>query len=727
MFESQLRRLLVGLMFPALLAACGGGDSGGPDTPARQPSAGVLQFSVGASSVNENNQTATLTLSRTQGSDGEVSVRVVHIDGSAQAGSDFGALGTTVTFAAGDATDKSVTIAIMDDQVGEADESFFATLANISGGAALGSIVNAEVTIADNDAPPLPQLQVDASHGQLDFSWNRVPVATHYRMRRGLEGSTDYSRFGPTLAENETSVSLAVVSHLTDWVRARYVLEACNEWGCSTSAPISALPAMIRAIAYVKASNTDSLDTFGEAVALSNDGSTLAVGAPKEAGGGGDDNDDSAPNAGAVYIYARAGLTGRSWQQQAYVKASNADAGDRFGQTLALSADGSTLIVGAPGEDSKSRQIDTDADNDDATSAGAAYVFRRGNGQWSQQAYLKASNAEAADFFGNTVTVSADGETIAVEARGEDSTARGVNGDQSLSGAESSGAVYVYLLQAAGWMQQAYVKATNPEANDAFGNALALSADGSTLAIGARLEDSNARGIDGDHSNNDASSSGAAYVYVRANDQWSYDAYIKASNTEQMPNSAFSADHFGAAIALSADGNLMAVGAPYESSAATGIDGDAENNGAIEAGAVYVFRRDAGTWQQHTYIKASNTQAVDHFGWAVAMNADGDMIAVGAPGEDSKAVGVSGDDTDGSSSAAGAAFVFVREADLWSQSAYVKASNSDISDEFGLSVALAANGGVLAVGNPGEDSGAVGVGGDQRDDTAVEAGAVNVY
>ncbi|MBK9757478.1 MAG: histidine kinase, partial [Nannocystis sp.] len=113
-----------------------------------------------------------------------------------------------------------------------------------------------------------------------------------------------------------------------------------------------------------------------------------------------------------------------------------------------------------------------------------------------------------------------------------------------------------------------YFKASNTEAGDVFGYIdVELSADGNTLAVGSRREDSAATGIGGDQADNTASLAGAVYVFVRANNVWSQQAYIKASNTEAV-------DLFGYCLALSSDGNTLAVGALSEDSAATGIDAD---------------------------------------------------------------------------------------------------------------------------------------------------------
>ncbi len=127
--------------------------------------------------------------------------------------------------------------------------------------------------------------------------------------------------------------------------------------------------------------------------------------------------------------------------------------------------------------------------------------------------------------------------------------------------------------------------------------------------------------------------------------------YVKASNTG-------ASDRFGRSIALSANGSTMAVGVPSERSGATGIDGDQTDNLSPGAGAVYVFTRSGATWVQQAYVKASNTGAVDHFGWDVALSADGSTLAVSAWMEDSAATGIGGDQADDSAQDAGAVYVF---------------------------------------------------------------------
>src|SRR5439155_11979927 len=172
--------------------------------------------------------------------------------------------------------------------------------------------------------------------------------------------------------------------------------------------------------ARLRASNTRPNNVFGSSVAVSGD--TVLVGATiessKSTGVDGDQSDVSRPGAGAVYVFVR---QGDEWKQEAYLKASNTDKEDRFGASVSLS--GNTAVVGAPSEASGATGIDGNENDNRARDAGAAYVFVRNGTNWSQEAYLKASNAEAHDLFGKTGDVS--GGRVVVGAEGEDRRATG--------------------------------------------------------------------------------------------------------------------------------------------------------------------------------------------------------------------------------------------------------------------------------------------------------------
>lgn len=477
--------------------------------------------------------------------------------------------------------------------------------------------------------------------------------------------------------------------------------------------------AQLAQLAYVKASNPGASDQFGVAVALA--GNTLAVGAPGEdsaaTGVNGNQDDNSAIDSGATYVFVRdpAG----TWTQQAYIKASNTDSNDGFGSSLALFGD--TLAVGAPRESSAATGVNGDAHNNDAYFSGAVYLFVRDvAGNWSQQAYVKASNTQpgdprtgTGDNFGSAIALS--GATLAVGAWAEDSAATGIDGSQDNNDAEDSGAVYLFERDGAGnWAQQAYIKASNTGVRDRFGHAVALSTN--ILVASAPWESSNASGVDGDQLNDDADFAGAAYVFTRdAAGAWRQESYLKASNVD-------TADEFGWSAGLS--GNTIAIGAPGERSSATGIGGDQSDNSSSASGAVYIFtRNEAGTWSQQAYIKASNTGERDEFGRALAVY--GDALVVGAPFESSAAVGINGDQSDNSMDEAGSAYVFTRDAnDNWSSNVYVKASNTDANDWFGWTLALGSE--MLGIGAPNEDSSASGIGGEQSNNDLPDSGSTYV-
>ncbi len=153
---------------------------------------------------------------------------------------------------------------------------------------------------------------------------------------------------------------------------------------------------------------------------------------------------------------------------------------------------------------------------------------------------MKASNTGANDQLGMSVALSGDGNTLAVSAHREDGSGTGVNA-ASNEAANDAGAVYVFAKVAGSWSQEAYVKASDTAANDTFGSSVALSSDGNTLAVGARGK---------------AGGRGAAYVFTRTGGIWAQQAVVAGSNAD--PNGLF-----GVALALSGDGNTLAVGAAY--------------------------------------------------------------------------------------------------------------------------------------------------------------------
>ncbi|RZJ94609.1 MAG: hypothetical protein EOO60_02665 [Hymenobacter sp.] len=353
----------------------------------------------------------------------------------------------------------------------------------------------------------------------------------------------------------------------------------------------------------------------GQSVALSADGNTLAVGASA----------DNA-NAGATWIFTR---TGTAWSQQGakLVGIGAIGTGAAQGQSVALSADGNTLAVGAS------------ADN---ANAGATWIFTRTGTAWSQQgAKLVGTGAVGtAAFQGFSVALSADGNTLAM----------GAPGDINLTGA-----TWIFTRLGTAWSQQG-PKLVGIGTNGAIsqqGFSVALSADGNTLAAGAP---------------SDALDTGATWVFTRTGMTWSQQgAKLVGTGASGLYGAAQ-----GNSVALSADGNTLAAGGPSDNR----FDG-----------ATWVFARTGTAWsQQGSKLSGTGTLGNATFqGSSVALSADGNTLAAGDPANDTNL---------------GATWVFTRTGTVWSQPNPKLVGTGAILGpvQQGHAVALSADGSTLATG-----------------------------
>lgn len=342
--------------------------------------------------------------------------------------------------------------------------------------------------------------------------------------------------------------------------------------------------------AYLKPSNTGANDQFGISLAISGD--TIAVGAYFEdsnqtsiTNGSPAPANEGATNAGAVYVFQRSGTT---WSEQAYLKPSNMEAGDRFGITVDISND--TIVVGANLEASNQITITNGSGasvDNSAVNAGAAYVFRRTGTTWTQEAYLKAPNAESGDQFGNAVAI--DGDTIVVGAFAESSNQTTITNGTTASSDNSAsiaGAAYVFQRTGSTWSHQAYLKPPNLGADDRFGNTVAI--EGNTILVSSIFEDNNQTTVTNGtmpNDDNSLSNSGAVYVFHRSGSTWAFRAYFKAPNADVE-------DRFGNAISIS--GDTAVVGVNLEDSNQNTITNGptaSTNNSALTSGAAFVFFR----------------------------------------------------------------------------------------------------------------------------------------
>ena len=532
------------------------------------------------------------------------------------------------------------------------------------------------------------------------FTWDDVDDATFYRLLENTDGESGFLPVGNAISNGLGEITIQVP--LYQRINAQYILQSCNNAGCTNSDPVSVSGNLVDSIGYFKPSNDTSVvqnnvKQFGYDVALSEDGTTLAISAIEE---NVVINDEIIRNAGMVYIFKRTN-DDFFWSLDDTVIASNAEGGDSFGKSLTLSSDGFTLAVGAPDKDNS---IDTNMD-----SSGAVFIYKKTFQNWEQVAFLEAFNAGEDHLFGTSVDLSADGRTLVVGAKGESSDPSSLLVLSEDNSFPDSGAVYVFTFTDNDWQQQAFIKATNFSEGDEFGSSVSISGTGNTLVVGAPRED----GIE--------LISGAAYVFVRDDGNWIQTTVLKASNPDID-------DRFGTIVSISANGETIAIAADREESNAIGVNGLQSDNSFFEAGAVYVFTKFGNDWDQQAYIKASNTDESDLFGESIALSADGNTLVVGAFEEDSNAKGVDGEQSNNELIDSSAAYVFKRQGDSWSQLAYLKASNPGEDNYFGFSVAISGDGETIAIGAFGEEGDSSGIGGDQNNNlTGASNGAVYLY
>jgi trimeric autotransporter adhesin len=392
--------------------------------------------------------------------------------------------------------------------------------------------------------------------------------------------------------------------------------------------------------------------------------------------------------------------TGPLIMQEAYLKAESITKDDLFGSAVAV--DGNTVVIGSPLEDSNATGVNGDWSNNLSYNSGAAFVYVRINGEWQLQAYLKPETIISDGLFGSSVAIS--GDVIVV-------------GAPNNAFSNTKGRAVVFRRTGNVWALEETIQGFKTEIRDQFGASVDIS--NNNIVVGAPFEDGGSVGVGGDQNDNSVPDSGCAYVFVKtAANGWRQKAYFKSI----IPGSQ---DYFGASVSISKD--TLIVGAPNEDSNAVGVNDNPYNNRAPNSGAAFVYSRGggAGQWSMEAYLKASNTDAEDHFGSSVSIANDG--IVIGAPDEDSSGSGVNSFQDNGLRDS-GAAYIFVRKAGgNWNFNTYLKQLNTKIDDGFGTAVSNFGN--VVAVGSIRDDSPSYGAAG-RKDSTLASktaSGSVQVY
>jgi hypothetical protein len=352
---------------------------------------------------------------------------------------------------------------------------------------------------------------------------------------------------------------------------------------------------------------------FGQTVALSADGTTALVGGPEDSGG-----------VGAAWVFTRSGST---WTQQGEKLTGAGESGNGgFGDSVALSADGNTALVGGSTDD---------------TEAGAAWVFTRSGSTWTSQGPKLTGSGEVGSGvgvnFGQSVALSADGNTALIGGPDDNTFV---------------GAAWVFTRSGPTWTQQGEKLTGTGETTAKFGDGVALSADGDTALIGGDTD----------------TGGGAAWAFTRSGSTWTQQG-------GKLTGAGASGDaQFGYPVALSADGNTALIGGVTDNTF---------------AGAAWVFTRSASTWaQQGGKLTAGGEAGGGTFGAGLALSADGNAALIGGFHDNA---------------GAGAVWAFARSGSTWTQQGDKLAGTG----QFGTGIALSADSNVALIGAP-QDSGGAG-------------------
>ena len=321
-------------------------------------------------------------------------------------------------------------------------------------------------------------------------------------------------------------------------------------------------------------------DGFGSSISVSGtDEKTLVIGTPFECIP--DEDDEDCLIAGAAHVYTG---SGGSWSHQGRLVADDAEFDHRFGAAVAVSADGSTILIGA---------FEDEPEPDAATSHGSVYAFGRENGTWTQQAKLPGPEEEFSveNSFGSSLAVSNDGDTVVIG-----------DGSNDERDGEVTGAAHIYTRTGGTWGRQATLRAADGDEYDGFSAEATISGDGMTAVITAP-QDNDPNG----------ELAGSAYVFTQDGGSWNQQAKLVAGDGDED-------DRFGSAAALTDAGDTAIIGA----------DSDEDPNGE-SAGSAYVYNRDENGWSQQTKLAPSNDDRFASFGSSIGLSPEGETAVIGAP------------------------------------------------------------------------------------------------
>ncbi|MCA8838200.1 MAG: FG-GAP repeat protein, partial [Proteobacteria bacterium] len=559
-------------------------------------------------------------------------------------------------------------------------------------------------TLAPKDSREAPSLAYSIEHQHIAFSWRPVAGAHHYRL---LAVSGSGAVLGPVAGAEDIRQNffrLRIRHWIVDWADTHYQLQVCRtaKSPCVAAGMVSLKPKDAeRATAGLWRPDLSPTPIFDyrPSLALSGDGFTMAWSGRIQHKNTYSKSHLTFPVFGfySDVIFISRQSAGR-WQSEATFRISE-DFSDRSPKAIALSADGRTLAFGSSDFMTKD-DFNLYGVTHSWVGSGGVYVYFRHDGQWSRQATVVPDYPGFRSDFGAALALSADGRTLAVgdPRKSIISDLGSSHPDYDKQTFLNHGAVSIYTRVDEVWQKEASLAAPEINTSDRFGISLALSADGHTLAVGAPYDDSIVHeGAVADPFSNDLTDSGTVCVYVRTATSWRLQACLKGADAEY-------GGLLGASVTLSADGNVLAAGAPRFSEGVLQHhrqwpDTPHKATDARQAGAVYLFARQGNTWRQTEKITAGAASLHDGFGEATALSADGQTLVVGAPEEDSGAGAHPHDQN--SCPNAGGAYVYTLSNHKVVKQRRLASTHASRWNLFGADIAISGDANTVAVGAPG--------------------------
>lgn len=350
--------------------------------------------------------------------------------------------------------------------------------------------------------------------------------------------------------------------------------------GCRTEAPRDPSPKVERSTAALMANEETVFrpaspagnDAVGASVAISGDGTLVALGAPN-------DTALQAVNEGSVRLFAK--LAG-AWSEQPLLRAVSPGTNDRFGASVSMSEDGTRILVGVPFDDT-ARGVDS----------GNAIVFVRSGTGWVFEAELLPLDAAQGDLLGASVALTPDGRRAFVGAPGDD-----------VKSTANTGSIRAFVRTAAGWTEDATLAPPMTVGSEAIGFAVATDPTGSVVFAGARFEATTA-----------GMNAGTVHVYERNGASWA-----ELQRLEALSPAA--GDGFGASVAISGDGRSAMIGVPLD-----------DTTIAVDSGSVRWFTRSGpgAPWSEQTTLLPASAAEGPSYGLAVSLRPDGLRAVVASP------------------------------------------------------------------------------------------------